>query len=121
MKKRDWIILCAVLALALISGLALRLLRPSGGERDMVLVYLGDSLYGAYPLVGERTVLVEQEDGAYNRIRITGERVYMEDANCKNHDCVAMGALTVEGVAYNRPPIVCLPHGVRVELAPAEP
>lgn len=119
MKKRDLIIICAVLALALACAAGTRLL-SARGERDMVLVYLNGELYGAYPLEEERTVRIEQAGGAYNQIRITGEGVYMEDANCDNHDCMRMGELTAERGADNALPIVCLPHRVSVELVPAE-
>ena len=114
MKRRDILILAAVVLLAAAAFLASRALNM-GAEEDRVLIYLHNELYGSYPLE-ERTVRIEQENGSLNVLRITGEGVYMESANCKNQDCVHMGMRTADTVAHNESWITCLPHGVSVQL-----
>ncbi|MBR2824629.1 MAG: NusG domain II-containing protein [Clostridia bacterium] len=53
-----------------------------------------------------------------NVIHLTPEGVYMESANCENHDCVDEGTVTLENrkdrILGNM--IVCLPHQVTLEL-----
>ena len=119
MKPRDGIIIGVVLLLAVGTLLLPFLLRSGGGEEDMVVIRVHGELYGSYPLSEERTVLVEQDSGDWNRVHITGEGVCVEDANCANHDCVRMGTLTLESVSFNQSMITCLPHGMTVELVPA--
>lgn len=55
---------------------------------------------------------------ALNVIHLTPNSVYMEDANCENHDCIEEGEVTLENrnerVLYNM--IVCLPNQVMLAL-----
>ena len=78
------------------------------------------------PLEGEYTRTVRQvmEDGteAINVLHLTPEGFWMEDANCKNHDCVGEGMVTLENreerVLWNM--VVCLPHQLVAELITRE-
>ena len=56
--------------------------------------------------------------GGENHIVLTGQSVYMQDANCENHDCVDMGAVTRENLELRVMGgfIICLPHRVSVEV-----
>ena len=86
--------------------------------------------YGAgflpLPLEGEYTRTIRQimPDGseAVNVLHLTPEGFWMEDANCKNHDCVGEGMVTLENreerVLWNM--IVCLPHQLVAELITRE-
>ncbi len=86
--------------------------------------------YGAgllpLPLEGEYTRTIRQtaEDGteAVNVLHLTPEGFWMEDANCKNHDCVGEGMVTLENreerVLWNM--VVCLPHQLVAELITRE-
>lgn len=55
---------------------------------------------------------------AVNVIHLTPDSVYMEDANCENHDCIQEGEVTLENrndrVLYNM--ILCLPNQVMLAL-----
>ena len=60
---------------------------------------------------------------ALNIIHLTPEGVYMEEANCDNHDCVQQGMVTFENrserILSNM--IICLPNQVMLALyAPEE-
>ena len=78
------------------------------------------------PLEGEYTRTVRQvmDDGteAVNVLHLTPEGFWMEDANCKNHDCVGEGMVTLENreerVLWNM--VVCLPHQLVAELITRE-
>lgn len=57
-------------------------------------------------------------DGGENHVACTGSAVYMADANCENHDCVDMGAVTRENLEARVMGgfIICLPHRISVEV-----
>ena len=86
--------------------------------------------YGAgflpLPLEGEYTRTIRQimPDGseAVNVLHLTPEGFWMEDANCKNHDCVGEGMVTLENreerVLWNM--VICLPHQLSLELITRE-
>lgn len=57
-----------------------------------------------------------------NVIHLTPEGMWMEDANCANHDCMDQGEVTLEN-RYERilgNMIICLPNQVVLELYSAE-
>ena len=78
------------------------------------------------PLEGEYTRTIRQimPDGseAVNVLHLTPEGFWMEDANCKNHDCVGEGMVTLENreerVLWNM--VICLPHQLVAELLTRE-
>ena len=70
------------------------------------------------PFAEAHTVSVLQPDGASNVVRLTGEAVYMQGANCENQDCVGMGEVTRENLELRVLGgfIICLPHRLSVEV-----
>ena len=70
------------------------------------------------PFEEAHTVTIQQEHGEENVIRITGEKVYMESANCDGQDCVMMGEVTAENLELRILGgfIVCLPHRLSLEV-----
>ena len=78
------------------------------------------------PLEGEYTRTITQilPDGteAVNVLHLTPEGFWMESANCKNHDCVGEGMVTLENreerILWNM--VVCLPHQLVAELVTRE-
>ena len=78
------------------------------------------------PIEGEytRTIRQTMADGteAYNVLHLTPEGFWMEDANCKGHDCVGEGMVTLENreerVLWNM--VVCMPHQLVAELITRE-
>lgn len=120
MKKRDWIIIGAVL---LVAGIALAVQRfqkpvPSA----YVSVYVSDVLYTSVPLTDYQTLTVDQGDGKVNVIVIDEDGVHMESSTCKNQLCVKQGTIDpahADDLLLGNW-IVCLPNGVTVELTSAE-
>ena len=68
------------------------------------------SLYGTYRLDEEQTVEIETSYGR-NVLRIEDGRVWMQEADCPNHDCVEKGAIAKTGQI-----ILCLPHKLSVTV-----
>lgn len=57
------------------------------------------------------TYQYESEAGPMNRIKRTGTKVYMADANCSDALCVQQGEISKDGEV-----IICLPHRLLVEV-----
>lgn len=118
MKKRDIIIIAAILAVALAAfGIISAVMsRQEGGPEDMVYIYVKDQLYEADPLDEDKTVEIDQGDGIVNHVEIKDGKVRMLDSTCDNQNCVGMGSMSEEdpGPMFNF--IVCLPHQVSIEL-----
>ena len=100
---------------------------PSGDVTGYVLITLSRQTgWLPVPEKGEYTYPLIQysEDGstAENVIHITAEGVYMESANCENHDCVKQGMVTFENRADRilGNMIICLPNEVTLELYTVE-
>lgn len=92
----------------------------SPDSADPVRVYI--TLDGAalidLPFGEAHTVEVLQPGVGENTVTLTGEAVYMSDADCENHDCVNMGEVTRENLELRVMGgfIVCLPHRLSVEV-----
>ena len=121
MKKKDILLICGVLLLALLAFLASRLLMPqSTGAR--VTVYVGDAVYAEVAADDYQTITIDQGDGKVNVVIIDEDGVHMESSTCKNQICVHHGVIDPqqanELLLDNW--IVCLPNGVSVEVTGAE-
>ena len=70
------------------------------------------------PFAEPHDVEVIQPDGAVNAVKLTGEAVYMDHANCENQDCVDMGQVTLDNLELRVMGgfVICLPHKVSVEV-----
>ena len=89
------------------------------GEGDLrVYITLDGKALIDLPFDEAHTVAVTQSDGSENVIRLTGDRVIMERANCENKDCVNMGEVTRDNLEMRVMGgfIICLPHKVSVEV-----
>lgn len=115
MKKRDIMILAAVLAVAGVFLAAGYLISHQGAE-DRVNIYVGNQLFESVLLTEDRVVAVEQDGGYSNHVEIKDGVVRMLDSNCANQDCLQMGAMSAENPGLRFGSIVCLPHQVTVEL-----
>lgn len=75
---------------------------------------------------GDKVVTVSQTmpDGtqALNVVHLMPNGVYMEDANCANHDCMDEGEITLENIPERilGNMIICLPNQVILQLYTAE-
>ena len=74
------------------------------------------------PLVEEDDYVLTMADGSENTIHVTKNAVWMASANCEDQSCVEQGTVSLdnkdERVLLNM--IICLPHGVVLELLTPE-
>lgn len=141
-NKNVWIILAAVVLIALVGVLALvvqpqvdiadesiatgtDLTDPAAPEaQSYLLVTIGGTTYQPLGLHTEGAfTLTQGEDGAVvNVVHVTPTSVWMESSTCDNQDCVEQGVVSLETmndrVLGNM--IICLPHQVTLELYTVE-
>lgn len=101
------IIACFVLAVAALCVLVYTGSKPG----TQVKVTVNGTQYGLYDLHSAQTVRIETALG-YNVLTIRNGRASVTESDCDNQICVHTPALTQETVGI----IVCLPHGLAVEL-----
>lgn len=100
MKKADGILIAAVLIAA-----AVFLIVAWGRQNGQTAVLYADGTeIGRYPLMDERTIRVELEDG-YNIVVISDGMASVTEADCVNQVCVHTSAVNQTGET-----VVCLPH-----------
>lgn len=118
-RKRDFILIVGILALAaaLYGGAAL--VRGSQQVSDTVLVYVDGELYATIPMDQPQTLRIEQETGEVNIVEIDENGAVMAYSSCKNQLCIEQGAVTRDNWThrYMGRSIVCLPNRVVIELA----
>ena len=103
-------LLALILVLAAAAGAIVYFLLPGGTQ---VLVTVNGTPYGTYPLDTDTTVVIGPEDGSWhNTLVIENGRAWVSESDCDNQICVHTPALTEDTIGI----IVCLPHGVVVEL-----
>ena len=114
-RKRDFILIVGILALAaaLYGGAAL--VRGSQQVSDTVLVYADGELYATIPMDQPQTLRIEQ----VNIVEIDENGAVMAYSSCKNQLCIEQGAVTRDNWThrYMGRSIVCLPNRVVIELA----
>lgn len=109
MKRNDWILIAAALAVSVIF-LGVHFFRPQ--QRDgMAVVTIDGEAFGSWPLSEDRTV----EIGEGNRLVIEDGKADMVWADCPDKLCVNQKAVSREGES-----IICLPNKVVVSIAGGE-
>lgn len=99
-----------ILVIAVAAGAAVWLLRPAGAQ---VVVTVNGREYGTYDLRKDQTVKITGDDNSwYNLLEIKNGRAAIIEADCSNQVCVYTPPLSEDTIGI----IVCLPHGVAVEL-----
>ena len=93
-------------------------LSPDSDDGLRVYVTLNGAPLCDMPFGETHVLVIRQADGSENTVRFTGESVFMESANCDNHDCVDMGEVTRENLEMRVMGgfIICLPHRISVEV-----
>ena len=109
MKKKDVIIITAVLLTALLLYLVSQL--SLGTEASTVVVTVDGREAMRRPLVMEGSYDVLQEDGSLNVLTIRDGAVWMSEANCRDGLCIRQGKMK-----NGAKTIVCLPHKVVVQI-----
>ena len=105
MKKRDWILIGGILAVALAAALLLFLFRQDGSE---AVVRVDGNVVGRYSLAfdGEYSL-----NGGTNILRIEDGTARLIDADCPDKLCVNRGKIRYDGET-----ITCLPNRLTVTI-----
>lgn len=80
------------------------------GGQTAVIFQDGKELY-RIPLVQERIITIDAQDGGKNVVQISPQGVSVIEADCPDGRCKRQGVVSKAGV-----PIVCLPHRLTVEI-----
>ena len=117
MKKRDLIIVAAVLLVAAAGMLAVKYLSPSS-VTNYAKIYVGSYLYKEVPLDQDQVIVINQGNDIVNHVEVKDGAINMVDSTCPDQQCVEQGEITPEN--YEDRPlrnwIVCLPNQVTIEL-----
>ena len=108
MKKKDMMIIAAVLILAGIMALFINYGQETSGET--VRIMIDGKEYGKYSLMSEQVIEVVNEFGV-NKITIKDGQVFMKKADCPDQYCVKHRT-----ISKTNETIVCLPHKLVVEV-----
>ncbi len=108
LKKREVILIGVVLSLALIGFLVISLLQKETGSAAIVTV--DGEEYGRYALSQKEQIVIDTDWG-HNVLVVSGEGIYMQEADCPDQICVHKGEIQMEHET-----IVCLPHRIVVEI-----
>ena len=104
------IIVAVILLLAVAAAGLLYFKKPAGTQ---VYVTVNGQEYGAYPLHQDAVITIAPADGGWhNTLTIENGTAAVTESDCDNQICVYTPALTEDTIGI----IVCLPHGVAVEL-----
>ena len=108
--RNDLILICGLLAMLALIGLAFWLFR---GEGDTVVVEVDGKTFGTYSLSENRTVEIRTgEDGKeLNLLVIKDGKAYVDTATCPDGICAAHRPISRDGES-----IVCLPHKVVITV-----
>jgi hypothetical protein len=105
MKKNDWILIAAILAVVLVAFLAVNFFKEDGAYVVVRVDGKEDAKYslsenGEYPL-----------NGGTNILRIQDGKAYLTSATCPDHLCVNQGKIDQSGET-----ITCLPNRLTVTV-----
>lgn len=109
MKRNDWILIAAVLAMSVIF-LGVHFFRPQQ-KNGMAVVTIDGEEFGSWPLSENHTV----EIGDGNRLVIKDGKADMVWADCPDKLCVNQRAISRGGES-----IICLPNKVVISIVGGE-
>ncbi|MCM1054782.1 MAG: NusG domain II-containing protein [Bacteroides sp.] len=109
-KKLLAVYIAAALLFAAGAVGTLLLLRPSGS--DTVLVLRDEEVLYSLDLSSEQDRVIRLDyGGSYNLIEISGGRIRVSEAGCRDNTCVKTGWLSSSA------PIVCLPNHLVIRFS----
>lgn len=109
MKKKDFILIGTIVAVALVLLLCVQLTQKEGAG---VVVKINGVEVGKYPLSTDGTYSL---NSGTNILTIKNGVAYLSDANCPDHLCVKQGKISKTGQV-----ITCLPNKLTVTVYGAE-
>lgn len=120
MKKRDAIIIAAILVIAAALFAARGFFTDSGDWT--VTIRVDGKIHSSLPLSDNKIIMVELPGGGYNEVVIEAGSAFVRSASCPDKSCVRQGAVSPGNIAdrYLGPSIICLPNRVVVELTRVE-
>lgn len=99
------------MAAIVIIGLGISIFLAAGSHQgNKVEITKDGKLCGTYSLDGEHKITI-RDGKELNVVKISGGKVTMESANCKNQVCVHHSPVSRTGES-----IVCLPHKIVVSI-----
>lgn len=107
MKKKDIILIAAVLVIALISFAAIKMTQKDG--KEVVVTVKGEEVYKT-SISKDQTYKIPVKNGT-NTMQIKDGKVTMKEADCRDQICADHKAIEKSGET-----IVCLPHKVVIEI-----
>ena len=107
MKKKDMILIVAVLAISLISFAAIKMTQKDG--KEVIVTVEGKEVYKT-SIKKDQIYQIPEKNGT-NVMQIKDGKVTMKKADCKDQICADHKAIEKSGET-----IVCLPHKVVIEI-----
>ena len=107
MKKKDMILIAAVLVIALIGFAAIKMTQKDG--KEVVVTVDGKEVYKT-SIQKDQTYKIPEKNGT-NVMHIKDGKVTMKKADCRDQICADHKAIEKSGET-----IVCLPHKVVIEI-----
>lgn len=125
MKRGDLVLIAVALVCVLAGGAWWLHVHGAGNAEDglVVVCQTKDGFYQVDKLAADAEYTVStpgtgagaDADGGKNTVRIADGRVQVVESNCSNQVCVKHDAIDAAGEQ-----IVCLPHGLVVQIAASE-
>jgi len=109
-NKKKNIILFGGLLLLIGVAFLIRGVLYSGQEAYIEIVCENEVRY-TFDMDETKTIRVEHPDGSYNVVCIEQGTVWVEDADCDNHDCIKQGRISKVGQS-----VICLPHQMVIRI-----
>lgn len=72
MKKKDFILVLALVIIAILSYCILNIVKKDSSDADEVIISIDGKTYGTYSLNENREIVIDEKSG-YNRINIKDE------------------------------------------------
>lgn len=115
MKKNDWILMIALLAVAGLIGIGYTFIQGANTEDAEAVVLIDGKEYGRFSLDKDREERIEFSDGSYNILVIKDGKADMTEASCPDKICVNHRDISKRGES-----ITCLPNKVIIEIRNGE-
>ncbi len=116
-KKRDLIIVAAVLLIAVAGMVAVKFFAPDTAT-GTARILVGNYLYKEVSLDEDQVIEIDQGNGIINHVEVKDGAIDMLDSSCPDQQCVGQGEITRENYEERilRNWIICLPNQVTIEL-----
>ena len=108
MKRFDMYVIIAVVV---ITGLLFTTFALQSKDHPEVVISLKGEEYARVPLDGKEHVYEIATELGYNKIIVDHNGVHIEEADCPDHDCIAIGTLNRVGQS-----VICAPHYLVIEI-----